>query len=183
MEYRKVSELTPLENNPRTITDGEFKKLVASIKKNKSFFEARPCILSDRTGKLVIIAGNQRYRAALSLNHTEIPTFLMSGLSEAEEREIIIRDNKSNGVFDWDILANSWDSKELEEWGVSLPMNIDDYSDEEKQGLGTPIIQYNIVFDDESQQDAWFGFIKKLKTEYPDMETIAERITAYICRD
>lgn len=132
MEYRPIKDLTPLEGNPRTITDKDFKKLVKSISENKEFFEARPCILSDRTGKLVIIAGNQRYHAAVSLGREEVPTYLIKGLTEAKEREIIIRDNVNNGVFDWDILANSWDMNELKEWGVEIPLDITDEEDDEK---------------------------------------------------
>ena len=44
----------------------------------------------------------------------------MEGLTEEEEREIIIRDNISNGEWDWDILANEWDKEELEEWGLDV---------------------------------------------------------------
>ncbi len=42
---------------------------------------ARPMILSDRTGELVIIAGNMRYRAAEKLGLKKVPTFLISGLT------------------------------------------------------------------------------------------------------
>ena len=93
MEYRKLTELHKLENNPRTIKDASFKSLCKSIQDNPDYFEARPVILSDRTGKLVIIAGNQRYDAAKHLNLKKIPTHLLQGLTEEREQEIIIRDN------------------------------------------------------------------------------------------
>jgi hypothetical protein len=123
-KLRQISELKKLENNPRTIRDSDFKKLVQSINENKEYFEARPVILSDRTGELVIIAGNQRYEAAKHLKLKEIPTFLISGLTEQKEREIIIRDNVSNGAWDFDLLANEWDTIELENWGVDLPKDL-----------------------------------------------------------
>lgn len=121
MEYRKLSELKKLEGNPRIIRDKQFKTLCDSIRDNPKYFEARPVILSDRTGSLVIIAGNQRYEAAKALKLKEVPTFLMDGLTEAKEKEIIIRDNISNGEFDFSILANEWDDLPLAEWGVDLP--------------------------------------------------------------
>jgi hypothetical protein len=43
-----------------------------------------------------------------------------------------------------------------------------------------PIISYTIVFDDTSQQQRWFDRLRKLKAEYPDMETIAERLDAWV---
>lgn len=121
MKYRKLSELTKLENNPRTITKEDFEILKKSISDNKDYFEARPLILSNRTGQLVIIGGNQRYEASKALGLDEVPTYLLENLTEEKEREIIIRDNVNNGEMDWDKLANEWEQEKLEEWGVKLP--------------------------------------------------------------
>ena len=118
--YRKLSDLKKLPNNPRTITKKDFERLKQSVKDNPDYFEARPIILSDRTGELVIIAGNQRFEAAKALGMEKVPTFLLSGLSEAKEREIIIRDNVANGDWDMDILANEWNIEELQDWGVPV---------------------------------------------------------------
>ena len=77
MEYRKLEDLRKLENNPRKISSEDFQILVKSIKDNPDYFEARPLLLSDRTGELVIIAGNQRYDAAKYLGLKEVPTYLL----------------------------------------------------------------------------------------------------------
>ena len=116
--YRSTDEIYELMNNPRKITREQMKKLEQSIRDNPDYFEARPIILSDRTGKMVIIAGNQRVRAAAAIGMTEVPTVLLSGLSEEREREIIIRDNVSNGDWDYDVLASDWAIEDLQEWGV-----------------------------------------------------------------
>lgn len=121
VEYRKLTELKELPGNPRTIKKDQFEKLKKSIQDNPDYFEARPIILSDRTGELVILAGNQRYKAAKALGKSEVPTVLLSGLTEEREREIVIRDNVENGEWDIDALANEWDASELEEWGVEVP--------------------------------------------------------------
>jgi len=140
MEYRKLSDLSKLEGNPRFIKDKEFQTLCDSIRDNPEYFEARPLILSDRTGKLVIIAGNQRYEAAKVVKLEEAPTYLIEGLTEAKEREIIIRDNINNGEFDFEILANSWDDLPLIDWGVKLPEDwlspIPDENKESDENLG-----------------------------------------------
>lgn len=120
IEYRKLVDLKKLPNNPRTIKKADMDRLKQSIKDNPDYFEARPLILSNRTGELVILAGNQRYEAAKSLGMDEVPTFLLEGLTEAREREIIIRDNVSNGDWDMDALANEWDTQELTDWGVDI---------------------------------------------------------------
>jgi len=116
VRYRFISELTELEGNPRTITKQKMDKLVESIKDNPDYFEARPIICSDRTGKLVILAGNQRYKAAKIAGIEEVPVIILHGLSEEKEREIIIRDNVELGDWDMDILANEWDVEELQNW-------------------------------------------------------------------
>jgi len=131
-EYRNIKDLKKLPGNPRQIKDTQFETLVKSIKDNPDYFEARPCILSDRTGELVIIAGNQRYEAAKALKLKEIPTFLITGLTEEREREIVIRDNVNNGSFDFDMLANEWDEMDLKDWGVDIPI-FEDYAPQNKE--------------------------------------------------
>ena len=128
--YRPISEIHELENNPRIIKKDQFEKLKTSIKDNPDYFEARPCILSNRTGVLVVIAGNQRLRASRELGLTEIPTVLLEGLDEDREAEIIARDNVENGEWDYDILANEWEIEKLNDWGVETPWTKD-------EGFGT----------------------------------------------
>lgn len=125
VEYRKLSELKELEGNPRIIKKDQFEKLKQSLKDNADYFEARPIILSNRTGELVILAGNQRYKAAKAIGLKEVPTILLEGLSEEREQEIVIRDNVENGEWDFDILANEWDTDKLLDWGVPAAPKID----------------------------------------------------------
>ena len=155
MEYRKLSELHKLKDNPRTIKDIDMAKLMQSIRDNPDFFEARPLILSNRTGKLVVLGGNQRYEASKALGLTEVPTHLIEGLTEQKEREIIIRDNVSNGEWDWDLLANDWDSVLLDQWGVNVW--IDDISDLIEQPEPEPDKLKKLVF---NLSESDYDFIK-----------------------
>jgi hypothetical protein len=132
VEYRKIKDLTKNPDNPRTIKDVDFERLKASILKSPDFFEARPLILSDRTGKLVIIGGNQRFEAAKALGKEEVPTFLISGLDEDREREIVVRDNIANGEWDWDLLTSMFDEFDLKEWGLTLPEFKTEFDDDEE---------------------------------------------------
>lgn len=147
MEYRQIKQIKELPNNPRTIKGKQFDTLCKSIKDNPEYFEARPLILSDRTGDLIIIAGNQRYKAAKHLKLETVPTFLIKWLTEEKEREIIIRDNVSNWSWDYDILANSYSAEELGEWWVDLPeMTIED--DEEETEEWEEVIELTVIFRD-----------------------------------
>lgn len=118
--YREIESLKKAENNPRTISEEQLLKLQKSIQDNPDYFEARPIILSDRTGILMIIAGNQRYEACVRLGMKEVPTVLISNLTEEKEREIMVRDNVNNGEWDNAKLVY-WDVDELKDWGIELP--------------------------------------------------------------
>lgn len=130
--YRPLDSIKQLENNPRYIKKEDFERLCASVQNNPELFEAQPIILSNRTGENVIIAGNQRYKAALEVGLKEVPTILLEGLTEAKEREIIIRTNVQNGKWDYDILSSgAWgEIEELADWGVEGVDFLSDTNDE-----------------------------------------------------
>lgn len=138
IEYRRVEELTLLEDNPRKISVEQMERLKESIDKNPDYFECRPVILSDRTGELVVIAGNQRVKAATAIGLEAVPTILLSGLTEEREKEIIIRDNVNNGEWDEELLAE-WDAALLDDWGVDISAlseeNISPTGEEKDSGI------------------------------------------------
>jgi len=190
VQYRKLSELKKLKNNPRIIRDKQFKTLCDSIRDNPVYFEARPIILSNRTGELVIIAGNQRYEAAKFLKMKEVPTFLIENLTEEKEKEIAIRDNVSNGEFDWDILANEWSVFPLADWGVALPGDwlkpIEEIAPPElKDGDRTPLRQMTFTVHDEQFKEIEAA-INKAKREggarSPVNENSNGNALAFICK-
>jgi hypothetical protein len=117
IEYRRLSELKPNPKNPRKSTKEAVEKLAESIKSNPTFFEARPILLSDRTGELVIIGGERRSEAAKLLGLTFVPTILLHGLDEAAEDEILIKDNTHAGVWDEQKLQ-AWGKEQLQGWNV-----------------------------------------------------------------
>jgi hypothetical protein len=121
IEYLPVKKVKLNPSNPRFIKDEAFKRLVKSLKDCPSLFDARPCVCSDRTGELIVLGGNMRYRAAMELGYKEVPVIIMSGLSEDQEREIAIKDNGDFGEWDFDMLANAWSDLPLADWGIDLP--------------------------------------------------------------
>lgn len=121
IEMRRVCDLVLLDNNPRKITKAKLKELEDSIRTN-GFWMHRPIALSDRTGKLVILAGNQRFKAAKKIGLKEVPTLLYHNPTEEEEVEIITRDNISNGEWDFDILStdNAFSALDFGEMGIQM---------------------------------------------------------------
>lgn len=132
MVYRKIADVRPLPDNPRKIGTEDLERLKESIRNNPDYLEAHPLVLSDRTGELIVIDGNQRLRACCEMGWEEVPTALLHGLTEEREKEIIIRANVNNGQWDVDKLLD-WNAEELSDWGVELPENWNVSSDEEQK--------------------------------------------------
>lgn len=111
IEYKRLDELKKLEDNPRTIKKKDFETLKKSVQDNPDYFEARPLILSDRTGELVIIAGNMRYEAAKALGMTEVPTVTLHGLTEERENSSFVTiSTTENGTSTNFSTAGMWTS-------------------------------------------------------------------------
>ena len=54
------------------------------------------------------------------LGNPTVEVVKASELSEAEKKEFIIADNASFGEWDYDKLANEWDSEDLNSWGLDV---------------------------------------------------------------
>jgi len=121
------STLTPLAqikanpNNPRTIKDAKFKRLVESIRTFPKMLELRPIVVND---DMIVLGGNMRLKACKEAGIKEVPVIKASDLSEDEQRQFIIKDNVGFGDWDWEMLANEWDVAELDEWGMDLPKDL-----------------------------------------------------------
>jgi site-specific DNA-methyltransferase (adenine-specific) len=119
MEIVKLSEVKLNPNNPRLIKDDKFKKLVQSIKDFPEMLNIRPIVVNQ---DMIILGGNMRYKACKEAGLKEIPV-IITDLTEEQQREFLIKDNTSGGEWDWEILANEWDSEQLEAWGLDLPID------------------------------------------------------------
>ena len=113
-----IGDLKPNPGNPRIIKDAKFKQLTTSIKAAPWMLELRP-IVANAEG--IVLGGNMRLQACKAARLDKVPVVYAKGLSEAQEREFIIKDNVGFGEWDWDVLANAWDTAELQEWGLDLP--------------------------------------------------------------
>jgi DNA modification methylase len=104
-------------NNPRVIKDDKFKKLVQSIKDLPEMAEVRPVVVNT---DMVVLGGNMRLKAMREAGWKDVPIQVVDW-DEDKQRQFIIKDNVSGGEWDWEMLANEWDTEELQEWGLDLP--------------------------------------------------------------
>jgi len=117
IEKVKISEVKLNENNPRTIKDEKFRKLVASIKEFPKMLEIRPIVVNE---EMTVLGGNMRLRACIEAGLTDVHIIKANELSDEQQKEFIVKDNVSFGEWNWDELANDWDETLLADWGLDL---------------------------------------------------------------
>lgn len=188
VEQRAVADLIPYAANSRTHSDAQVAQIAASI---REFGWTNP-ILIDGDG--TVIAGHGRLLAARKLGIDEVPVIVLDHLSDAQRRALVIADNKLALNAEWDddllkieladLVASGFDYDAIgfstQELDALLKDDEPEVEDDEEETETNYIIQYNIVFDNETQQAVWFNFIRELKAKYEDYETVAERLTAFI---
>ena len=113
----KLTDIKANADNPRVIKDDDFKALVKSLKELPEMTEAREIVVNT---DMVILGGNMRYRAMQQAGWNECVVKIVDWPIE-KQREFIIKDNVSRGEWDYDLLANDWDTDELEHWGLDTP--------------------------------------------------------------
>lgn len=123
-EYVFISQLTLLENNPRTISTTQFDKLVKSLVEDPKFLEKRPVLVNKIGDELLVYAGNQRVRAAQSLGWKQICCDIEEDVDIDIMKSRVIKDNKTYGSFDDDLLFGHYDEELLLDAGF-LPIELD----------------------------------------------------------
>ena len=183
MKLVKISEVKPNPKNPRIIKDGKFHKLVKSIQEFPDMLNKRPLIVfTDVDNKYVVLGGNMRLKACKEIGLKEIPIIVADEWTEEQKNEFLIKDNVGFGEWDWDSLANEWDTDKLEDWGLDLPVDLrveeleaeEDEFDVPEGGIETDIVlgdlfeigEHRLLCGDSTDSDA---VSKLMKGEKADM--------------
>jgi hypothetical protein len=113
-----------------------------------------------------------RFRALQELKYKDIPNTwvqMADDWTEEQRREFTIKDNIGFGEWDWDALANEWDSEQLETWGLDLPVDdkIDKLEDNEtlefEQSVQLlPPMEYILIMAEPNSEE-WEEIKQKLK--------------------
>jgi ParB-like chromosome segregation protein Spo0J len=151
MKLVKISEVKPNPKNPRIIKDGKFQKLVKSIQEFPDMLNKRPLVVfTDVDNKYVVLGGNMRLKACKEIGLKEIPIIIADEWTEEQKNEFLIKDNVGFGEWDWDSLANEWDAEKLDDWGLDLPIlmnepSLDELIGEEKNKPASMKITFKTV--------------------------------------
>lgn len=184
VDLMPIEGVLPYENNPRVINERAIAAVAASI---NEFGWQQPIVI-DSDG--VIIVGHTRRLAAIQLGLKEVPVVIANGLSAEKINAYRLMDNKAGEFSQWDedmlqselMQSNMGDLSEFffEDLDRFKFDDLDDEDEEPKYNMGNPIIQYNIIFDDEDQQTKWHAFVRTLKVTYEDEASIAARLLRFI---
>jgi DNA modification methylase len=120
-----IDQIKPNPSNPREHSPEHITQIARSIKE----FGFTTSILVDETW--MILAGEGKWRAAKQCNMTEVPTRVLSGLTETQKRLYLIADNQLglNSTWDQDLLNKAIEELEREAADLDLtglsPQDID----------------------------------------------------------
>jgi ParB-like chromosome segregation protein Spo0J len=122
MTTTPINKIKSNPNNPRVIKDDKFKKLVQSLKDLPEMAQVRPIVVNQ---DMIVLGGNMRLKAMKEAGWKEAPVAIVDW-DEDKQRQFIIKDNVGFGEWDWDMLANEWDAESLGEWGLDLPIDLEE---------------------------------------------------------
>lgn len=95
--YKDTSTLIPYIGNSRTHSDAQVKQIAASI---QEFGFTNPILVDEDNS---VIAGHGRIMAAELIEQKQVPCIVLSGLTHAQKKALVIADNQLALNADWDI--------------------------------------------------------------------------------
>jgi hypothetical protein len=135
-------------------------------------------IVNRRTGRLV--DGHARVAAALEQGAKKIPVVYVD-LSEQEEEVVLASLDPLAGMATKDgrKLKDLLSTAEANSAALRAMLKRPQGPGAPRQQLPRAVIAYQLVFDDEEQQQRWFAFLRYLKG-HQDGETIAARLDGFL---
>jgi hypothetical protein len=178
IETWPITRPKPYDKNTRKHSDAQIEQIRASL---REFGWTMPLLVREDD---TLIAGHGRLKAGLAEGFTEVPVIVAKGWSDAQCRAYAIADNRLSETSEWDKellnLANTaFTDAALAKLKITLPDGATAPPGNRSTDL-TPVIQFNIVFDDERQQELWFAFVRQLKARYPNEETLGARLAEHL---
>jgi hypothetical protein len=156
-----INKIKSNPNNPRIIKNDKFKKLVTSIKEFPEMLKLRPIVVDE---DMIVLGGNMRLKASKDAGLKEVWIEIAEGLTEEQKKEFIVKDNVGFGEWEWDMLANEWDSVKLADWGLDVWQNEDDEQNNDVNDISDNISEeyrVEIELTSEREQEEVFNDLTK----------------------
>jgi len=187
-----VAELVPHPENPNR---GNVDSIRESIETN-GFYGV--VVAQQSTNRILI--GEHRWRAAADMGAESVPVMLVD-VDDVHARRIMLADNRTAELAARDpaalsallnevvngasgLLGTGYQADDLNRLMASIPLpdlsGVGSTPAVTTKPANTPVIQYNIVFDNEDQQTRWYAFVRSLREQYPEATTLAKRLDAFL---
>ena len=112
IEYLKLSEVIPYDNNPRQNDEA-----VEGVKESIRQFGFKVPMVIDENN--VIVCGHTRYKASKELGLEEIPCIRADDLTDEQIKAFRLADNKVSEVASWDLEKLSIELAEIDDIDMS----------------------------------------------------------------
>ena len=162
-------QIEGLPANPRQINEQKYELLKKNITDYPELLEYRGLLVYPHDGKYITIGGNMRLRALSELNYKEAPCAVLPAETTVEQlKAYIILDNDNFGQWDWDMLANEWDTEILSHFGldiIGMQGDIDDlFNETENVGKTAEEEKITIIIPEEmvEQKDSIMDNVKSI---------------------
>lgn len=158
-----VKELVANNKNPRVIKKENFERLKKSIQDFPEMMKLRPIVVDEDN---VVLGGNMRFKACEELGIDTVSVIRVIGLTEEQKKEFVVKDNKSFGDWDWEMLSSEWDVQDLNDWGFG------DWKPQ-KAEVETESA-FKKAFDASKNEDAYFPVIPKFDEKQEILIIVSE---------
>lgn len=184
---RPVAGLVHYDGNARR---HDLQTIAASLKANGQY---RPIVVrrhTDPNRDEIVLAGNGTLAAARDLLKWESIAATYVECDDRTAKRVVLVDNRANelGGYDEEALAALLSDLQGDFDGTGYEQeDLDDLLDHlappsgegEGTGMGEPVVRYEVVFDSEEQQTRFYRHLRTLRDQYPDVDSIAERLVLH----
>lgn len=151
----KLSSLVHNEKNPRYIKAKRKADLEQSLSDFPEMKEIREIVIDENN---LILAGDKRAYVLEDMGYTDVKVKKVTGLTEDQKLEFIVKDNDHNGDWDPDIIAEHWNPNQMAGWGVpqfTMPGTAEKQKKEKAQSKHHDVTCPNcqFVFDPKDNED------------------------------
>ena len=125
-------QIPGVRENPREMTDQEYKKLKKSLNRDPDYTAISELRLYPFHGRYVTIGGNMRLHAMKEIGWTEVVAKVLPEDTPTETlNRWILLDNANYGKWDFNKLANEWEEDLLADMNIDIPLQPDPEAEEE----------------------------------------------------
>ena len=114
LEYWPIDRLIPSPRNARTHSAAQVAEIAGSI---RTFGFTNPILVNEKGD---VIAGHGRLAAARKIGLSEVPVIPLAGLSELQQRQLVLADNRIAMNAGWDLELLHLELQDLSALGADL---------------------------------------------------------------